>query len=98
MKKDLTKCKELHATASQSNTELHKAMQTHMENIKLLASPVETLQATLPSAKGARSKSFIYPESPMDGWKNIPLKQVRYTRYKIDIIFTLFPISDVFKL
>ncbi|XP_071484622.1 tyrosine-protein phosphatase non-receptor type 23-like [Diadema antillarum] len=55
MKKDLAKCQELHTTASQSNTELHKAMQTHMENIKLLASPVETLQAALPSCKGANN-------------------------------------------
>ncbi|XP_030829593.1 tyrosine-protein phosphatase non-receptor type 23 [Strongylocentrotus purpuratus] len=65
MKKDLTKCKELHATASQSNTELHKAMQTHMENIKLLASPVETLQATLPSAKGARNEDDDEAERKM---------------------------------
>ena len=57
IKKELGKCKELHATASQSNTELHKAMQTNMDNIKLLASPVETLQTALPSAKDARSKS-----------------------------------------
>nr|XP_054753045.1 tyrosine-protein phosphatase non-receptor type 23-like [Lytechinus pictus] len=65
MKKDLTKCRELHATASQSNAELHKAMQTHMENIKLLASPVETLQATLPSAKEARNEEDDEAEKKM---------------------------------
>ncbi|PIK57805.1 putative tyrosine-protein phosphatase non-receptor type 23 [Apostichopus japonicus] len=55
IKKDLTKCKELHSKASQSNTELRKAMGTHMENIKILACPIEEIQAALPSLRAAES-------------------------------------------
>ena len=57
VKKDLAKCKELHSKASQSNTELRKAMETHMENIKILASPLEEIQEALPSLKAAEGKS-----------------------------------------
>ena len=70
VKKELAKCRELHATASQSNTELHKAMQTNMDNIKLLASPVETIQTTLPSSKDARSKLICY--LPLIIYRNPP--------------------------
>lgn len=55
VKKDLAKCKELHLKASQSNTELRKAMETHMENIKILASPLEEIQEVLPSLKAAEA-------------------------------------------
>ena len=46
-----------HKKGSQSNNDLHKAMNTHISNLKLLSSPLEELQKLLPSldkAQGTR--------------------------------------------
>ncbi|XP_033113884.1 tyrosine-protein phosphatase non-receptor type 23-like [Anneissia japonica] len=53
--KELKKYKEGHTKASQSNTDLHKAMEIHLANIKLLGGPLEELQAYLPSQKDSET-------------------------------------------
>ena len=37
--------------AKQNNIDLHTAMQTHITNLKLLAGPLEELEAALPAVK-----------------------------------------------
>ena len=48
-----------HRKGSQSNTDLHKAMNTHINNLKLLSSPLEELQQLLPSLDKAQGGSNI---------------------------------------
>ena len=43
-----------HKKGSQSNNDLHKAMNTHINNLKLLSSPLEDLQKLLPSLDKAQ--------------------------------------------
>ncbi|XP_071792026.1 tyrosine-protein phosphatase non-receptor type 23-like isoform X2 [Asterias amurensis] len=47
------KYKEGHSKASKSNEELHKAMEVHIGNIRVLAGPLEEIQAALPSLKNS---------------------------------------------
>ncbi|NXT29925.1 PTN23 phosphatase, partial [Syrrhaptes paradoxus] len=47
--KECSKYLELHEKASFTNTELHKAMNLHIGNLRLLSGPLEQVRATLPS-------------------------------------------------
>ncbi|KAM6422444.1 LOW QUALITY PROTEIN: tyrosine-protein phosphatase non-receptor type 23 [Rhynochetos jubatus] len=47
--KECSKYLELHEAASFTNTELHKAMNLHIGNLRLLSGPLEPLRAALPS-------------------------------------------------
>ena len=50
-----------HQKGSQSNADLHKAMNTHINNLKLLSSPLEELQNLLPSLDKAQgSQQILY--------------------------------------
>ena len=46
---ELEKCKQAFEKASQSNSELHKAMDLHIQNLTLLASPLDEIKAALPN-------------------------------------------------
>jgi tyrosine-protein phosphatase non-receptor type 23 len=46
---ECARLEEGHKKGSQSNADLHKAMNTHINNLKLLSSPLEDLQKLLPS-------------------------------------------------
>lgn len=46
---ECTKCQEGLVKASQSNEELHRAMEIHIANLRILASPLNELQKMLPS-------------------------------------------------
>ncbi|KAM9806775.1 tyrosine-protein phosphatase non-receptor type 23 isoform 2-T2 [Syngnathus typhle] len=46
--RDLEKYMEAHEKASFTNTELHRAMNLHISNLRLLGGPLETLRDTLP--------------------------------------------------
>ena len=48
-----------HKKGSQSNSDLHKAMNTHINNLKLLSSPLEELQKLLPSLDKAQGKPNV---------------------------------------
>ena len=54
--KEASKYEEGHRKASQSNADLHKAMNEHISRLKLLAGPLEELQAYIPSLEAIRSK------------------------------------------
>ncbi|KAG8541536.1 hypothetical protein GDO81_028757 [Engystomops pustulosus] len=47
--KDWSKYMEVHEKASFTNTELHKAMNLHISNLRLLSGPLEQLQQALPA-------------------------------------------------
>lgn len=47
--KECSKYMELHEKASFTNTELHKAMNLHIGNLRLLSGPLEQVRAALPS-------------------------------------------------
>ncbi|XP_066485009.1 tyrosine-protein phosphatase non-receptor type 23 [Tiliqua scincoides] len=47
--KEWAKYMELHEKASFTNTELHKAMNLHISNLRLLSGPLEQVRAALPS-------------------------------------------------
>lgn len=47
--KECSKYMEVHQKASFTNTELHKAMNLHIGNLRLLSGPLEQVRAALPS-------------------------------------------------
>jgi len=47
--KECSKYMEVHEKASFTNTELHKAMNLHIGNLRLLSGPLEQVRAALPS-------------------------------------------------
>ncbi|XP_064018521.1 tyrosine-protein phosphatase non-receptor type 23 isoform X2 [Pogoniulus pusillus] len=47
--KECSKYMEVHEKASFTNTELHKAMNLHISNLRLLSGPLDQVRATLPS-------------------------------------------------
>ncbi|XP_032876316.1 tyrosine-protein phosphatase non-receptor type 23 [Amblyraja radiata] len=49
LSKEWVKYMEVHEKASFTNTELHKAMNLHISNLRLLSGPLEDLRAALPS-------------------------------------------------
>ncbi|XP_053743274.1 tyrosine-protein phosphatase non-receptor type 23 [Synchiropus splendidus] len=48
IRRDLEKYMEAHEKASFTNTELHRAMNLHISNLRLLGGPLESLQGALP--------------------------------------------------
>lgn len=66
---ELEKCKLAFTKASQSNVELHKAMDLHIQNLKLLSSPLDDIKAALPNPKSALCKSGVtlLPKYPKIG-------------------------------
>lgn len=57
---ELDKCKQAFTKASQSNAELHKAMDLHIQNLKLLASPLDEIKAALPSPQSVLGEWLDY--------------------------------------
>lgn len=56
IEKDCKKYEEGLVKAGQSNQELHKAMNTHVANLKLLSAPLDELDAALPSMEHKRCR------------------------------------------
>ncbi|XP_063417338.1 tyrosine-protein phosphatase non-receptor type 23-like [Mytilus trossulus] len=54
IKKDSDRFQEGHKKGNQSNVDLHKAMNTHITNLKLLAGPLEDIKNHLPSLERDR--------------------------------------------
>ena len=48
LRRDLEKYLEAHEKASFTNTELHRAMNLHISNLRLLGGPLDTLREALP--------------------------------------------------
>ena len=49
IEREYNKYKEAHSMASESNATLHKAMQLHITNLRLLSKPLDDLQSEVPS-------------------------------------------------
>lgn len=54
--REAAKYKEAHTKASESNETLHRAMSTHIANLKILAQPLSKLQQQIPSVELPNSK------------------------------------------
>ena len=52
LERETRKYHEAHSIASESNLTLHKAMQLHVKNLKLLGSSMEEIQSRVPSLTG----------------------------------------------
>ncbi|XP_022104078.1 tyrosine-protein phosphatase non-receptor type 23-like isoform X2 [Acanthaster planci] len=65
IKQEFSKYKEGNSKASRSNQDLHNAMEKHIQNIRKLASPLDELQASLPSIKDAQSSADKEVESKL---------------------------------
>lgn len=64
--KEWAKYLEVHQKASFTNTELHKAMNLHITNLRLLSGPLEGVKAALPApslSEGKSRLSFPYCDS-----------------------------------
>jgi tyrosine-protein phosphatase non-receptor type 23 len=52
LERETRKYHEAHSIASESNLTLHKAMQLHVKNLKLLGSPMQDIQSSIPTLDG----------------------------------------------
>lgn len=55
IRKELALFSEGHRKGSQSNNDLHKAMNAHITNLKLLGGPIEDIKNALPSKDKEKS-------------------------------------------
>jgi len=53
---ELQKWKQAFTKASENNSELQRAMQLHLQNLRVLASPLSEVKSALPNAWSALSK------------------------------------------
>lgn len=60
IQKELKKYEAAHQTASNTNTELHRAMNQHIPNLRLLQGSVEELRKSLPQPQLSQGKSVFY--------------------------------------
>ena len=63
IRKELALFSEGHRKGSQSNNDLHKAMNAHITNLRLLGGPIEDIKNALPSKDKEKSKyldAFLY--------------------------------------
>ena len=56
-RKELALFSEGHRKGSQSNNDLHKAMNAHITNLRLLGGPIEDIKNALPSKDKEKSES-----------------------------------------
>lgn len=56
LRRDLEKYLEAHEKASFTNTELHRAMNLHISNLRLLGGPLDTLKDALPKPQLSEGK------------------------------------------
>lgn len=66
--KECSKYMEVHEKASFTNTELHKAMNLHIGNLRLLSGPLEQVRAALPSPTLTEGERCRWPRS----WCPVP--------------------------
>ena len=70
LERETRKYHEAHSIASESNLTLHKAMQLHVKNLKLLGSSMEEIQAKVPSLTGLEpaTQSSLDDMRAIIGW------------------------------
>lgn len=59
IRRDLEKYMEAHEKASFTNTELHRAMNLHISNLRLLGGPLESLREALPHPQLSEGESLF---------------------------------------
>ncbi|XP_041045643.1 tyrosine-protein phosphatase non-receptor type 23 isoform X2 [Carcharodon carcharias] len=97
LSKEWSKYMEVHEKASFTNTELHKAMNLHISNLRLLSGPLEDLRAALPTPtvsdeeKGIlqNMKRILLKVEEMRDQRSSLIQQLRDTIQKDDITTTL---------
>ncbi|XP_032876320.1 LOW QUALITY PROTEIN: tyrosine-protein phosphatase non-receptor type 23-like [Amblyraja radiata] len=97
LSKEWVKYMEVHEKASFTNTELHKAMNLHISNLRLLSGPLEDLRAALPSptvtdedkAILQNMKRILLKSEEMRDQRSSLLQQLRDAIQKDDITTTL---------
>lgn len=62
IRRDLEKYMEAHEKASFTNTELHRAMNLHISNLRLLGGPLESLKEALPRPQLNEGESVFHGE------------------------------------
>ncbi|CAH1788596.1 unnamed protein product, partial [Owenia fusiformis] len=100
--KECSKFKEVHTVASQSNSELHKAMNTHTTNLKLLSGPLEELQAAIPTAQQSEEDvasvnemlRLVSKVDEMKSQREMLMEQFRTQVHKDDITSSLVTRED----
>ena len=58
--REASRYQEAHTRANDSNTALHQIMLTHLDNLKLLASPLPNIQAAIPLPNTEAQSKFMY--------------------------------------
>lgn len=66
LSRDLEKYLEAHEKASFTNTELHRAMNLHISNLRLLGGPLDTLREALPRPQLSEGTCF---KKHLPSWK-----------------------------
>lgn len=61
LRRDLEKYLEAHEKASFTNTELHRAMNLHISNLRLLGGPLDTLREALPKPQLSEGNRIYLP-------------------------------------
>uniref|UniRef100_A0A8C6P4J9 Protein tyrosine phosphatase, non-receptor type 23, a n=1 Tax=Nothobranchius furzeri TaxID=105023 RepID=A0A8C6P4J9_NOTFU len=97
IRRDLEKYMEAHEKASFTNTELHRAMNLHISNLRLLGGPLETLKDTLPRPQLSeeemaglqRMKRILGKVQEMREQRSSLEKQLRDLIHQDDITSTL---------
>uniref|UniRef100_UPI00398E4198 tyrosine-protein phosphatase non-receptor type 23 isoform X3 n=1 Tax=Pristiophorus japonicus TaxID=55135 RepID=UPI00398E4198 len=97
LSKEWSKYMEVHEKASFTNTELHKAMNLHISNLRLLSGPLEDLRAALPAPivsdeeKGIlqNMKRILLKVEEMRDQRSSLIQQLRDAIQKDDITTTL---------
>ncbi|XP_051879944.1 tyrosine-protein phosphatase non-receptor type 23 [Pristis pectinata] len=97
LSKEWSKYMEVHEKASFTNTELHKAMNLHISNLRLLNGPLEDLRAALPTptvsdeekATLQNMKRILLKVEEMRDQRSSLLQQLRDAIQKDDITTTL---------
>lgn len=59
IRRDLEKYMEAHEKASFTNTELHRAMNLHISNLRLLGGPLDSLREALPRPQLSEGDGFL---------------------------------------
>lgn len=80
IRRDLEKYVEVHEKASFTNTELHRAMNLHISNLRLLGGPLESLKEALPRPQLSEGESLRGSITLLFGGSPPPSRRVSAAR------------------
>lgn len=84
VRRDLEKYMEAHEKASFTNTELHRAMNLHISNLRLLGGPLESLKEALPRPQLSEGEDALHGVDPsvLGGFQALSLKKKHFLLFK----------------